>query len=149
MGNQADAELILKLYDLRREETMRQARNWCVMDFHPETQEDVMAAFMGPHSAYVRMVTSYWDMACSFVTNGALDEQMFNDANGEHIATYCKFAHIIDDIRAASMMPNFLKHLEKVVMNIPNIEERLPMMRERFKQFAALRDQAAAASASA
>lgn len=149
MGKQDDARLLLKLYDLRREETMRQARNWCVMDFHPESQEDVMAAFMGPHSAYVRMVTSYWDMACSFVTNGALDEQMFNDANGEHIAVYCKFSHIINDIREATMMPNFLKHLEQVVMNIPNIEERLPMMRERFKQFAAMRDQAATAAASA
>ena len=147
MGKQDDADLILKLYDLRREEIMRQARTWCVMEFHPESAEDVMNAFMGPQSAYVRMVISYWDMACSFVTNGAIDEQMFNDANQEHVATYCKFAHIIDDVRAVSMMPNFLKHVEKVVMNIPNIEERLPMMRERFKQFAALRAEAAKAQA--
>jgi hypothetical protein len=143
MGKHDDASLIIKLYDLRREEVMRKARNWYILEFHPDSQEDVMNAFMGPNSAYVRMVTSYWDMACSFVTNGAIDEQMFNDANQEHVAMYCKFAHIIDQVRESAMMPNFLRHVEKVVMNIPNIEERLPMMRERFKQFAAMQQEAA------
>src|SRR5215208_4820015 len=75
------ANLILKLYDLRREEVMRKARNWFVGEFHPGSIQDIASAAMGEHSAYYRMVTSYWDMACSLVNNGAIDEQMFNDAN--------------------------------------------------------------------
>src|SRR5947209_16390403 len=78
------AELILRLYELRREEVMRKARTW-YFGFHPESVEDIMAVARGEHSAYFRMVTSYWDMACSFVNHGAIDEEMFNDANAEHI----------------------------------------------------------------
>jgi len=144
MGKQDDASLILKLYDLRREDVMRKARTWHILEFHPESADDVMNAFMGPNSAYVRMVVSYWDMACSFVTNGAIDTQMFNDANQEHIATYCKYSHIIDQVREGAMMPNFLVHLQKVVMSIPNIEERLATMRARFKQFGEMQREAAA-----
>ncbi len=77
-----DAKLILKLYDLRREEVMRKARNWYFAEFNPNSLQDIQNTAMGENSAYYRMVTSYWEMACSFVNNGALDAQMFNDANG-------------------------------------------------------------------
>src|SRR3989440_10249936 len=72
------AELILRLYELRREEVMRKARTW-YFGFHPESVEDITAVARGEHSAYFRMVTSYWDMACSFVNHGAVDEEMFKD----------------------------------------------------------------------
>jgi hypothetical protein len=147
MSKQDEAGLILKLYELRREDVMRKARMWHVLEFHPSNAEEAMAGFMGPNSAYVRMVTSYWDMACSFVVNGAIDEQMFNDANQEHIATYAKYSHIVDQVRESAMMPNFLRHMEKVVMNIPNIEERMAAMRERFKQFGDMQREAAKAQA--
>lgn len=147
MGKHDDASLILKLYELRREEVMRKARNWVVMEFHPETAEDVMAAIMGENSAYVRMVATYWDMACSFVTNGAIDEQMFNDANQEQVVVFAKFAHILEDVRATMNAPNMLRHVETVVMKLPDIETRLPMIRERFKNMAAMRDEAARAQA--
>src|SRR5687768_3884313 len=75
------ADLLLKLYDLRREPTMRQARQW-FGTFHPESADDITAALRSEHSSYYRMVTTYWDMAASFVNNGAIDEKMFNDANG-------------------------------------------------------------------
>ena len=71
------AELIMKLYDLRREPVMREARNW-FFTFNPESIEDIQRAAMGEHSAYFRMVTTYWDMACSFVNHGAIDADMQN-----------------------------------------------------------------------
>ena len=80
-------DLLLRLYELRREPTMREARNWFAREFNPDTADEVVQAMMGPNSGHFRMVTSYWDMAASFVLNGAIDEQMFNDANGEQLAS--------------------------------------------------------------
>ena len=82
-----DAELILKLYDLRREKTMREARSWFIL-FSPESAADIMDTLASDKSAYYRMVTSYWEMAASLVNHGAIDADMFNDANGEHIVVY-------------------------------------------------------------
>ena len=61
------ANLILKLYDLRREEVMRKARGWFIAEFNPASVQDISNVTMGEHSAFYRMVTTYWDMACSFV----------------------------------------------------------------------------------
>lgn len=145
MSKHDDASLILKLYELRREEVMRKARNWVVMEFNPETADDVVAAIMGENSAYVRMVATYWDMACSFVTNGAIDEQMFNDANQEQVVVFAKFAHILEDVRVKMNAPNMLRHVETIVMKLPDIENRLPAIRERFKNLSVMREEAARA----
>jgi hypothetical protein len=142
MSKQEDANLILKLYDLRREEVMRKARSWFVGEFHPGSIEDVGAAALGEQSAYFRMVTSYWEMACSLVTNGAIDEQMFNDANGEHMAVYAKIEPFVAQIRESRNMPTYMQHTEKVVMNMPNARERLTQVREMLKQMAAQRAEA-------
>ncbi|HML16979.1 MAG TPA: hypothetical protein VK419_08125, partial [Bryobacteraceae bacterium] len=63
MSKQEEAGLILKLYELRREETMRKARDWFSREFHPQTIEDYNRALFSEHSGHLRMVTSYWDMA--------------------------------------------------------------------------------------
>jgi hypothetical protein len=131
------ANLILKLYDLRREEVMRKARSWFVMEFRPASAEDIGAAAMGPNSAYFRMVTSYWEMAASLVVNGAIDEQMFNDANGEHVAVYSKLEPFIAATRELSGRPTYMEHLEKVVMNIPDAAARMTGIREMLKKIAA------------
>jgi hypothetical protein len=89
MSKYKDADLILKLYDLRREKTMRDARNW-FFTFNPQTPKDFMDVLTSDKSGYYRMVISYWDMACSLVNNGAIDADMFNDANGEHVFVYAK-----------------------------------------------------------
>jgi galactose-1-phosphate uridylyltransferase len=136
------ANLILKLYDLRREETMRKARAWFVAEFNPDSVQDISNVTTSDKSAYYRMVTTYWEMACSFVTNGAIDEQMFNDANAEHVAVYSKIEPFITEIRAA-YTSNYMAHLEKVVMAMPNAKERLATMRERLKAMTANRADAA------
>ncbi len=127
------AELILKLYDLRREAVMREARNW-YFTFNPETAEDVMNVARGEHGAYFRMVVSYWDMACSFVNHGAIDAEMFNDAAGEHNFVFAKIQPFVNEIRAMPNQSKFLQHLEKVVMSMPDAEQRLAQLREMSKK---------------
>lgn len=135
------AELIMKLYDLRREDVMRQARNW-FFTFNPESVEDISRAAMGEHSAYYRMVTTYWDMACSFVNHGAIDAEMFNDAAGEQIFIFAKIQPFLEQIRAQAN-PNYLQHLEKQIMSMPDAEERIARTREMSKRFAQARADAA------
>jgi len=145
MGKHEDADLILKLYDLRREAVMRDARNW-LFTFNPTSIEDVMQAMVGEHSGHLRMVMSYWDMACALVTNGAIDEQLFNQTNGEHIFVYMKIEPVLEDIRKMFDNPEFLKSLETVVKRIPDMETKLPQMRERMARFAAARQEQAASA---
>ena len=132
MGKHEDADLILKLYDLRREPVMREARNW-FFSFNPTTPADYMEAIMGPQSGFLRMVISYWDMAASLVNNGAIDEQMFNDANGEHIFVFAKIEPILDGLRQQWNQPEMLKHYEALIRRIPNNKETLAGIRERIK----------------
>ena len=95
MGKHEDADLILKLYDLRRETVMRDARNW-LFTFNPTSIEDVMSTLMGEHSGHFRMVCTYWDMACALVNNGAIDEELFNQTNGEQIFVYMKVQPVLN-----------------------------------------------------
>ena len=154
MSKHDDADLILKLYDLRREATMREARNW-FFTFNPTTVQDVIDALLSEHSGHYRMVISYWDMAAAMVNNGAIDEQLFNETNGEHIFIYAKIQPVIEEVRTLFGAPDFLHNLETVVKRIPNIDEKITTMRERMKGFAAMREerdaktQAAATAASA
>ena len=138
MSKQEDANLILKLYELRRETVMREARNW-FFTFNPTSVEDIKEALLSEHSGHYRMVISYWDMAAAMVNNGAIDEKLFNETNGEHIFIYSKIAPVIEDLRRMFGSPEFLLNLETLVKRIPNIEEKITTMRERMKQFAALR----------
>jgi hypothetical protein len=89
------------------------------------------------------MVMSYWDMAASLVNNGAIDEKMFNDANGEHFFYYAKFEPFIEELRAR-MGPQMWVHLEELIMRTPNAKERLAHVREMSKKMAANRAAAAA-----
>ncbi|MFP5261722.1 MAG: hypothetical protein ACLGJB_07430 [Blastocatellia bacterium] len=135
------ADLILKLYEARREETMRKARDWFIT-FMPNSAQDVTAVFLGPDSAYFRMVTTYWDMAASFVNNGAIDEQMFNDANGEQMAVFAKIEPFIEELRSIYNAPEYLKNLEQLVMRRPGAREKLAATRERIKNIVAQREAA-------
>lgn len=128
------ADLILKLYDLRREATMREARNW-MFGFNPTSAEDIGKTMMDPEvGAYLRMVLSYWDMAAALVNHGAIDAKMFNDTNGEHIGVYAKIAPFIAELRAQWEMPEAFENLEKVIMNRPDGAERVKKTQEWMKK---------------
>ncbi len=135
---QESATLILKLYELRRDETMRKARDWMVQ-FSPQSAQDVVDAVMGEHSAYYRMVMSYWDMAASLVNNGAIDEQMFTDANMEHVYYFAKIEPFLAELREKFNSPRGYAHLEQLVMRMPDAKQRLAEIRERSKRMAAMR----------
>ena len=98
MAIQTEAALILKLYDLRREETMRTARNWYSREFNPESMADIEKILFSEHSGHLRMVASYWDMAAALVNNGAISAQLFNDTNGEQFLAFGKLEPFLKDI---------------------------------------------------
>ena len=148
MSKQAEADLILKLYDLRREPVMREARNWFAT-FNPQKPEDFLEVLTSEKSGLYRMVISYWDMACSLVINGAIDSQMFNDANGEHIFVYAKMEPFIPMLREQMQAPQFLGSLEKVVKALPDSEHRVAAVRERIKKIIAMWEQRQAQAAAA
>jgi hypothetical protein len=136
------AKLILELYNLRREATMREARNsW--ITFNPEKVEDLVAAMGGPNGAHIRMVVSYWEMACSLVVNGAIDQKMFNDSNGEHLVVFGKIEPIIPAWREATGDPNTWKALETVALGGPNARQKIDGITARIKAMLAARAAAA------
>ena len=119
MSKQEEAGLILKLYELRRDETMRKARDWYFLEFNPQSIADFNAALFGPNSGLLRMVITYWDMAAALVNNGSIDAQLFFDCNGEHIPVFAKIEPLLGEIRAV-MSPRFAANLEKLIDSTPN-----------------------------
>jgi hypothetical protein len=127
------AGLMLKLYELRTEAALRQARSWFAFEFHPQSARDVLATWLGPghESAPYRMVTTYWDMAASLVVQDAIPADMFNAANTEHIALYAKLRPFLAEVRTATNYPDYLASVERVVDALPNAEERIAIF-ERY-----------------
>jgi hypothetical protein len=126
---------ILRLYELRSEQKMRQGRDWFMTRFFPESTQDILNILTSEHSADFRMVASYWDMAAAFVVFGAIDQAMFNAINTEHVAVYAKLQPFLQELRAVPGIPPYLvcKHLEQVVLSIPDAQERIAVMRRYMK----------------
>jgi hypothetical protein len=123
------ADLVLQLYDLRREVVMRRARAWFREQFHPESAAEVLAVYRGKSSAPYRMVTTYWNMAAALVLHGAIDAQMFADTTGEHIMVYARLEPFLPQLREALNNPAYLDHLERVILQLPDAQARLARMR--------------------
>lgn len=135
MATAKDAELILKLYELRTEATMRKARNFVFMEFFPTGIADVQALFNNREqpelNAYFRQATTYWEMAAAMVNHGAIDRELFFDTNGEFFAVWAKIGDFIEDLRKL-FGAQYLANLEKLVQTHPNGAERVRLMKERF-----------------
>jgi len=145
MSKVESADLILKLYDLRREETMRKARNW-FFTFNPTSADDYFKTMMDPEvGGYLRMVTSYWDMAAAMVNHGAIDADLFNETAGEHIMVFAKVEPLLAELREKFENPDGFKHLEKVIMESPNGAEKVKKTQEWMKR---IQEQMAAAQGS-
>ncbi|HEV2705770.1 MAG TPA: hypothetical protein VGV59_07580 [Pyrinomonadaceae bacterium] len=132
MSNRHESMMgLLKLYELRSEERMRRARDWFAMSFSPESAQDVLNVLLGEHSADFRMVASYWDMAAAYVVFEAIDAEMFNAVNTEHVLIYAKLQPFLAELRAVPGAPPYLylKHLEPVVLRLPDAQERVAAMR--------------------
>lgn len=135
----ADAEIILRLYDLRREPVMREAREFIVLKFWPANFEEFqkIVAAGGKEYAYFRQVTSYWDMAMSFVARGALDANLFFDNCNEMFFLYGKLKPLLPQLRQ-QLSPQFWRRVEEFVLGSPesleklrNIELNVERMREK------------------
>jgi Domain of unknown function (DUF4760) len=139
------ADLILKLYDLRREEKMREARSWWET-FFPETLEDILLALDNTEAgAKLRMVISYWEMGAGMVNHGAIDEEMYNDSAGEQFLVFAKIHPFIKEIREKFDSPDFLKNFEALILRMPDAEARLAKRRAMAKQWVERRTEAAKA----
>ena len=136
MATAQDADLIIKLYDLRRDETMRKARNFMFMEFFPQTVDDVKALFANPElaqqNAYFRQATSYWDMVAAMVNHGAIDKDLFFDTNGEFFAIWAKIGDLVPELRSF-FGPQYMVNLEKLIATHPSAPQRVELMKSRFK----------------
>jgi hypothetical protein len=129
----ADAQLIMQLYDLRREAEMRKARQWYA-GWWPASADEVMqviSAFGTPENAWFRQVNGYWDMAASFVLRGALNEDLFFDSGNEMWFTFAKLAPFIKEVRQKANIPQGFTRVEKVVMRTKDGRERMQVMLKR------------------
>jgi ABC-type glycerol-3-phosphate transport system substrate-binding protein len=121
MATTADAEVMMRLYELRREETLRQARRFLVFEFNPKTLEELRAVsrdVKAKENAYWRQAMSYWEMASTFVLRGAVDPDLFLDSNGEGILLYAKFHHFHAVTEKETNNP-FMKHTAAVIAKYP------------------------------
>jgi len=133
------AQLVLKLFELRRDPVLREARQWFIADFHPRTFDEFAAVIAGPRNASYRMVVGYWDMAASLVTFGAIDAEMFRVANGEIVATFAKLEPFLARLREVSGFTEFGHHMETVVRAMPGAAARLSRQQENYRKMAEAR----------
>jgi hypothetical protein len=124
------ALLNLQLFELRREPVLREARDWFMREFNPETLEELVATVSSERNASFRMVLGYWDMAASLVTTGAIDADAFRAAHSEVFVTFSKIHPFLSDVRRVSGESDFCRHLEAVVLAAPDAEDVLERRRE-------------------
>ncbi len=147
----ADAELILKLYELRRDPEMRKARDTIFAEFWPESVDDILAvsrAYGSDINRYLRQVFTYWDMACSLVLSGALHEELFFNCSHEMYPLFAKVHPFVAKFRELTGAPEAFLSMEKVVMNTPQSRERLAGVEARLARFKEFATQAKAEKAS-
>ncbi len=122
----ADAELLLHLYEIRREPELRRARRWFVAEFKPTGWEEIHARYLS-HSdedRWFRMTTSYWEMVATLVNRGALHKEMFFDHTGEDVVTWERCKPWIEGARA-SIRPTYLYQFERLVKEHLEYRSRL------------------------
>ena len=142
----ADAELILKLYDLRREAVMRKARD-SVAFFWPQSAEEVVQLAMNfgsEQNAYFRQVVSYWEMAASFVLKGALNEELFMESAGEMLFVFAKLHPYLRELRTRLDAPEFFSRVEQLLNRSKSGKQKLKATIERVQKIGEMRRQAAA-----
>jgi hypothetical protein len=146
LATPADAEIILRLYELRTETVMREARAWLGGEFWPTAAEEVFAVSSNPahpHNAHFRQVISYWEMAAAMVLHGAVSAELFVDCNSEGFFLLGKFSPILDAIREKN--PGFLIKTSELITRFSAASHRYEVT---LKSLAARRNAGAAQQAS-
>ncbi|MGO9270739.1 MAG: hypothetical protein ACLQOO_10890 [Terriglobia bacterium] len=139
-----DAELMLRLYDLRREEKLRQAREWFAREFQAESLPDFLKRFPSgtEQNAYFRMVIGYWEMAASIVNHGLIKEAFFFESNTEFYGLWTKVKHLMGPAREAYKNPHLWANIETLSEKYEKwmaarAPEALASFRERLAQMQA------------
>jgi len=134
MATAADAELILKLYELRQEETLRTARRFLVFEFNPKTVEELRAVSRdttSEYNPYWRQAMSFWEMAASLVLRGAIDADLFLDSSVEGILIYAKFHHFHAETEKQTGNP-FMGQTAALIAKYPAAQARYEMFLKNF-----------------
>jgi hypothetical protein len=150
LATPADAEIILKLYELRTEAEMRKARAWMTGEFWPSTPEEFFAVASNPadpRNAWLRQVLTYWEMAAALVLHGAVSAELFVDCNAEGFFMLAKFSPILEGIReknpgflikTAEMVTRFSAAAQRYEAVLKNVEARrnsMPAKQEQHGQY--------------
>jgi hypothetical protein len=132
-----DTLAILKLYEMRSEALMREARHWFFTEFAPQSGKDIVRLLLSGErrSAFYRMVVSHWEVAASFVNNGGIDEKLFLEGNTEHVVVFAKLQPFLAEIRETIGEPDYLANLEHLVMKVPDIEKKLENRRKLLERW--------------
>lgn len=136
----ADCQVVMQLYDLRREPEMRKARSWFAM-FDPQSVDElvrVVTAGGTDENRYFRMVTSYWEMAAAMVLHGAVNEGLFLDTQGEMFFIFAKLAPHLQGYREKTQNPEAMKKMETLINKSDEAKKRLKAFSERISRMRAL-----------
>ena len=133
-----DVLAILKLYELRGEALMREARAWFFSEFAPRSGKDIVRLMLSGErqSAFYRMVASHWEVAASLVNNGGIDERLFLEANSEHVVVYAKLQPFLAEAREIMGEPDYMSNLERLVLKVPDVEKKLENRRRLLERWA-------------
>lgn len=132
MSKQEEAGLVLKLYELCKEDSMRKARDWYYRDFNPRSINDFNQSMFGEHSGQLRVVVRFWDMAAALVNDGAISLDLFNNTQDEHLIVFAKVEPFLKEIRE-TYAPDFAPNLEKLIDSMPDGRKRTAEVRDRQK----------------
>ena len=129
---------ILKLYELRGEPLMREARAWFFSEFAPRSGKEIVRLMLSgqKQSAFYRMVASHWEVAASFVNHGGIDERLFLEGNSEHVVVYAKLQPFLAEVREVMGEPDYMANLERLVLKIPDVEKKLENRRRLLESWA-------------
>jgi hypothetical protein len=144
-----DAQLILHLYDLRREAEMRKARHWYVAEFWPTNSDDIMkivGALGSQHNNWLRQVGGYWSMAASLALTGALNAELFlqPSVSGEMYLIFAKVQPFLNELREKTGDEHLFANIEKVIASTKFGRDRLKFTLKRVET---MREKVAAAKA--
>lgn len=121
-----DAELLLHLYEIRRDPELRRARQWFLKDFQPTGWDEIKARYLThtDEDRWFRMTISYWEMVATMVNRGVLHDELFFEHTGEDVVTWERCKAWIAGARA-SIRPSYLHNFEKMVAGHLKFREKL------------------------
>ena len=121
-----EVNLMLKLYEMRREPRLRQARSWFLEHFHPANPDDMIQKFPqgGEENTFIRMVISYWEMVASIVNRGLINDELFFESNGEFWVVWDRMRNIVPTWRAAFKNPQLFSKFEDTCKRLETWREK-------------------------